>query len=285
MTASFGAAASTYDAAARPQRLAASRLVAEAWRSISVACAADLGDLPGDVIDLGCGTGLAALAWLDLLQAQAQPPPRRLLMVDQAAEMVQGAMERLQARQALMHSAVRGVVVDAFADEAIEVLEPLLASGLRHSRVVLSSYAIQWSAAPLQVLTTVWARLVRPGDWLAVAVPDDRSFAVLRAALVEAGLPSHLLTLPASDDLIGAAARQTLACSFDWVAGGSFSNAVPVASALDYLRHFTRIGARPMRSRYSRSQLMRLCRCLDLQLSAGTAELDYHSTWMVLRRL
>ena len=281
MTSSFGAAASTYDAAARPQRLAASRLVAEAWHSISAACDVDGGALPNGVIDFGCGTGLVAAAWLEQLQSQGQPLPRQLLLVDQAPEMVERAVERLRAWQCPQ----QGVVVDAFAGAAVEALVPLLAPEASHPRLVLSSYALQWSLAPLEVLKTVWGRLLRPGDWLAVAVPDDRSFAVLRAALAQAVLPSHLLALPASDALIGAAARSTLADGFVWVNGGSFANGVPVASALDYLRHFTRIGARSGRSRYSRGQLTRLCRCLDQQLSAGAAELDYHSTWMVLRRL
>lgn len=289
MTSSFGAAATTYDAAARPQRLAASRLVAEAWHSISAACGVEGGALPDGVIDLGCGTGLVAAAWLELLQAHQQPLPRQWLLVDQAPEMVERAVERLRAwqcpQQAPVQGVALGVVVDAFADAAVEALVPLLAPEASHPRLVLSSYALQWSAAPLEVLKTVWGRLLRPGDWLAVAVPDDRSFAVLRAALVEADLPSHLLALPASDALIGAAARSTLADGFAWVDGGSFANGVPVASALDYLRHFTRIGARSGRSRYSGGQLTRLCRCLDQQLSAGAAELDYHSTWMVLRRL
>ena len=289
MTLSFGAAASTYDTAARPQRLAASRLVAEAWHSISAACDVDGGVRPDGVIDFGCGTGLVAAAWLEQLQAQGQPLPRQLLLVDQAPEMVERAVERLRAwqcpQQAPVQAQVQGVVVDAFADAAVEALVPLLAPEASHPRLVLSSYALQWSAAPLEVLKTVWGRLLRPGEWLAVAVPDDRSFAVLRAALAEADLPSHLLALPASDALIGAAARSTLADGFAWVDGGCFANGVPVASALDYLRHFTRIGARSGRSRYSRGQLTRLCRCLDQQLSAGAAELDYHSTWMVLRRL
>jgi SAM-dependent methyltransferase len=281
LTSSFGAAASTYDAAARPQRLAASRLVAEAWHSISAACGIEGETLPDGVIDLGCGTGLVAAAWLEQLQAQGQPLPRQLLLVDQAPEMVERAVERLRAWQCPQ----QGMVVDAFADAAVEALVPLLAPEASHPRLVLSSYALQWSAAPLEVLKTVWGRLLRPGEWLAVAVPDDRSFAVLRAALAEADLPSHLLALPASDALIGAAARSTLSDGFAWVDGGSFANGVPVASALDYLRHFTRIGARSGRSLYSRGQLTRLCRCLDQQLSAGAAELDYHSTWMVLRRL
>ena len=285
MTSSFGAAATTYDAAARPQRLAASRLVAEAWHSISAACRVEGGTLPDGVIDLGCGTGLVAAAWLEQLQAHHQPLPRQWLMVDQAPEMVERAVERLRACQCPQQAAVQGVVVDAFAGAAVEALVPLLAPEASHPRLVLSSYALQWSAAPLEVLKTVWGRLLRPGEWLAVAVPDDRSFAVLRAALAQADLPSHLLELPASDALIGAAARSTLADGFAWVEGGSFANGVPVASGLDYLRHFTCIGARSGRSRYSRGQLTRLCRCLDQQLSAGAAELDYHSTWMVLRRL
>ena len=253
MTSSFGAAATTYDAAARPQRLAALRLVAEAWHSISAACGVDGGALPDGVIDLGCGTGLVAAAWLEQLQAQGQPLPRQWLLVDQAPEMVEWTVERLRAQQCLQQAAVQGVVVDAFADAAVEALVPLLAPEASCPRLALSSYALQWSLAPLEVLKTVWGRLLRPGDWLAVAVPDDRSFAVLRAALAQADLPSHLLELPASDALIGAAARSTLADDFAWVEGGSFANGVPVASGLDYLRHFTRIGARSGRSLYSLS--------------------------------
>lgn len=282
MTSSFGAAATTYDAAALPQRLAAMRLVSEAWRLISATCGSDGSELPVGVIDLGCGTGVVAAAWLDQMEAQHQRPPRQLLLVDQAPEMVERAMQRLQARQALFQSVVKGVVVDAFADAVIEALEPLVVDA---PLVLLSNYALQWSTAPLEVLKTVWARLLRPGDWLAVAVPDARSFAVLRAALATADLPSHLLVPPTSDQLIGAAPRSTLADCFEWVASGSFPNGVPVASALDYLRHFTRIGVRSARSRYSHRELARLCRCLDTQLSAGASELDYHSTWMVLRRL
>ena len=261
------------------------RLVSEAWPLLNPAGGADAQGPPDCVVDLGCGTGLAAGAWLDQLQAKGQPSPRQLLLVDQAPEMVERAMKHFQARQCLKQAVVQGVVADAFASTVVEALQPLLAVDANQPRVLLSSYVLQWSGAPLQVLTTVWARLLRPEDWLVVAVPDARSFAVLRAALAAAHLPSHLLALPAAEHLTGVAARRTLADSFMWVGGGSFANGVPVASALDYLRHFTNIGARPARSRYSRSELIRLRRCLDQQLSAGKAELDYHSTWIVLRRL
>ena len=236
-------------------------------------------ELPSCLLDLGCGTGLATRSWLDQLQALGQPDPDQLLLVDQAAAMV----ERASALLAERHGAVKGVVLDAFQRDAMGVLAAQLPS--QGSRLLLSSYALQWSPTPLRVLQQVWAPLLRAGDWLAVAVPDVTSFQTLRQALAAAKLPSHLLELPDPQGLIGPSAQRALASQFEWIASGSFANAVPVSSALAYLRHFALIGARPRRSPYSRSQLVRLLRCLDQQLSFGVAELDYHSTWMLLRRL
>ena len=278
MTSSFAAAVTTYDAAAQPQRLAARQLVVEAHRCITGRERARADVLPTCVLDLGCGTGLATRAWLDQLQQSGQPGPDQVLLVDQAAAMV----ERARAVVAERHGAVAGVVLDAFQPEAVGVLAPQLPP--HGSRLLLSSYALQWSPTPLTVLQRVWAPLLRAGDWLAVAVPDAGSFQVLRRALAAAELPSHLLELPDQQALLGPAAQRALASQFHWVACGSFAIGVPVPSALAYLRHFALIGARPQRSPYSRSQLVRLRRCLDQQLSLGAAELDYHSTWMLLRR-
>ena len=235
--------------------------------------------LPHCVIDLGCGTGFAVRSWLDVLLAEEQPPPLHLFLVDQARSMVEQAMAVVRQR----HANVQGLILDIF--DCQEIAGSVLLQAAQSPRLVISSYALQWCPAPVSVIDTVWVRLLRPGDWLAVALPDARSFGVLHAALIAADLPSYFLNLPEADDLIGKKARRILSSSFEWVASGSFANGVPVASALDYLRHFTHIGARPARSRYSRSELIRLCRCLDQQLSAGKAELDYHSTWIVLRRL
>ncbi|WP_170953808.1 methyltransferase domain-containing protein [Synechococcus sp. UW105] len=278
MNSSFGAAVSTYDAAATPQRLAADRLVEEAWRLLASDSSAGPVKAPDCLLDLGCGTGLATRAWLDLLQDQGQLPPRQLLLLDQAPEMVAHAMALLSER----HGAVQGLSVDAFSSDLVRVLaETPVADGMR---LILSSYALQWSEAPLTVLREVWARLLQPGDWLALVVPDARSLALLRRALSAASLPNHLIELPAEQDLIGPAAQRCLDSRFIWVGCGSFANAVAVDSALAYLRHFALIGARPPSSRYSRSQLVRLRRVLDQQLREGPAVLDYHSTWMVLRR-
>ena len=254
------------------------QLVADAHRCITAGESGSADVLPTCLLDLGCGTGLATRLWLDQLQASGQPVPDQLLLVDQAAAMV----ERARAVVVERHGAVTGVVLDAFQPEAVAVLAPQLPPN--GSRLLLSSYALQWSRAPLTVLQQVWAPWLRAGDWLALVVPDAGSFQVLRRALAAAELPSHLLKLPDQEALIGPQAQRALASQFHWVAGGSFANGVPVPSALAYLRHFALIGARPQRSPYSRSQLVRLRRCLDQQLSVGTAELDYHSTWMLLRR-
>ena len=254
------------------------QLVADAHRCITAGESGSADVLPTCLLDLGCGTGLATRLWLDQLQASGQPVPDQVLLVDQAEAMV----ERARAVVVERHGAVTGVVLDAFQPEAVAVLAPQLP--LNGSRLLLSSYALQWSPTPLTVLQQVWAPWLRAGDWLALAVPDAGSFQVLRRALAAAELPSHLLKLPDQEALIGPQAQRALASQFHWVAGGSFANGVPVPSALAYLRHFALIGARPQRSPYSRSQLVRLRRCLDQQLSGSNAELDYHSTWMLLRR-
>lgn len=278
MTSSFAAAVTTYDAAALPQRLAAMHLAQEVGRRIPAGGVIDADDRPTVVLDLGCGTGLATRSWLDQLQQSGQPGPEQVLLVDLAAAMV----KRARAVVAERHGAVTGVVLDAFQPDAVAVLAPQLPPQGR--RLLLSSYALQWNPTPLTVLQQVWAPLLRAGDWLALAVPDAGSFQALHQALAAAELPSHLLKLPEQQDLIGPAAQRALATQFQWVAGGSFANGVPVPSALAYLRHFALIGARPQRSPYARSQLVRLRRCLDQQLSLGAGELDYHSTWMLLRR-
>lgn len=207
--------------------------------------------------------------------------PDQLLLVDNAPAMVERAAALLELR----HPAVQRVTLDVFDPVAMAgLVGPWSAPGCR---LLLSSYALQWSAAPLAVLQSVWAPLLHPGDWLALALPDAGSFQLLRQALAEAQLPSHLLELPDPQALIGPAARAALEPQFHWEATGSFANGVPVASALAYLRHFALIGARPPQSRYSRQELIRLIRCLEQQLKGRRLQdhqLDYHSTWMLLRR-
>ena len=234
------------------------------------------GALPQRVLDLGCGTGLATRAWLDQLEQQQRPLPDQLLLVDQAPAMVERAVALLGQR----HPAVQGATLDAFDPKGFDGV--MAQWPLEGSRLLLSSYALQWSADPLAVLQSVWAPLLRTGDWLAVALPDAGSFQVLRQALAAAALPSHLLELPETQALIGPAAQAALAPQFHWEAAGCFANGVPVTSALAYLRHFALIGARPPQSRYARKDLLRLCRCMEQQLLEQ--QLDYHSTWMLLRR-
>ena len=278
LTSSFAAAVSTYDAAALPQRLAAERLASEACSRMVADGSLGAKAPRHTLIDLGCGTGLMSRAWLDQLQVQAHPLPQQLWLVDQAPSMVERAVALLHQR----HGAVQGDVLDAFSPAGLSSLASQLPN--QGTRLLVSSYALQWSEQPLVVLREVWSILLRPGDWLAVAMPDQCSFAVLHAALSAAGLPSHFLKLPCHEALIGEEGQAALASRFQWVAGGGFANAVPVESALAYLRHFNLIGASPVRSPYSRRQLMGLLRCLDQQLSRGVAELDYHSSWMLLRR-
>ena len=119
MTSSFAAAVTTYDAAAQPQRLAARQLVVEAHRCITGRERARADVLPTCVLDLGCGTGLATRAWLDQLQQSGQPGPDQVLLVDQAAAMVERA-------RAVAGGASWGcrVVLDAFQPEAVGVLAP-----------------------------------------------------------------------------------------------------------------------------------------------------------------
>ena len=280
MTSFFDSAVNTYEAAAQPQRLAARRLVWEATRHISIESISASGRFPHCVIDLGCGTGLAVRSWFDLLQAEALPLPGEVLLVDQAPAMVARALTLMDPQAGVL----QGVVADVFDCEVVDILSPLMPSDSSKSRLILSSYVLQWSPMPLMTLKSVWAKLLRPGDWLAFVVPDSRSFGLFRSALDAAKLSSHFLELPDSSELIGVAAQKFLSTHFRCVGSGTFSNEVSVISANDYLRHFTRIGAQAWR--YKRAELVKLNHCLDYVLKSESSRmlLDYFSTWMLLQR-
>ena len=146
--------------------------------------------LPTCVLDLGCGTGLATRAWLDRSNSQGS------LVLTRCCWWIRSRRHgRTGSRCGGGASwGESGVVLDAFQPDGHWCLGAQLPP--HGSRLLLSSYALQWSPTPLTVLQRVWAPLLRAGDWLAVAVPDAGSFQVLRRALAAAELPSHLLMLP-----------------------------------------------------------------------------------------
>lgn len=153
-------AAATYDAAAERYEGALSVNASAARRLVAA-----LPRRPVDtVVDLGCGTGFASLAAVDLLA------PRDIVGVDASAEMLARYRERLE--QARAH--VRPI------QASIESVP--LPDGV--ADLVLATMALQWIDDRAPAIAEA-ARLLGDGGWLGVVVPAkgaDREFhEVLRA--------------------------------------------------------------------------------------------------------
>lgn len=143
----FGAAAASYDRAARLQRHMGQRL---------------LGLLPADradkVTDLGCGTGL----FLEPLQRKLQP--EWLNAIDLSPDMLDYA----RAHRAV---SARWVAADA---EAIPLADA-------SQDVVFSNLMIQWCDDPEPVLREAF-RILRPGGWLVCSTLLDGTLCELDQA-------------------------------------------------------------------------------------------------------
>lgn len=171
----FGRAAARYDAHAQLQR-------AIAWRLAHHIAALPLP--PGPRADLGAGTGLLGQA----LQQQSAPalPEPPLLQIDLCPELL--------ARNPLPH-------------QLIFDLSQGLPPGLHGAALLTSSFALQWLPRPERQLSR-WCGALRPGGWLALAVPTAASFPEWRQAAAAAGVPCTALPLPEAGALIAAAAPQ-----------------------------------------------------------------------------
>ena len=153
-------AAATYDAAAASYERALSVNASAARRLVAA-----LPRRPVDtVVDLGCGTGFASLAAVDLLA------PRDIVGVDASAEMLARYRERLlktRARVRPIQAAIENVP---------------LPDGV--ASVVLATMVLQWLDDRAPAISEA-ARLLADDGWLGVMVPAegaDREFhEVLRA--------------------------------------------------------------------------------------------------------
>ena len=272
---SFQGASKSYDRFAQPQALAAqllsSCLLDSGRQEVSVSA-------PDCLIDLGCGTGLATLSWLQRQRLLHKPPVGLTILVDLAPAMLETAVSLLRPKV----QRLQGLLQDAFKPSLISALDA--EAGQKGSRLILSSYLLQWSPSPLETLTEIWANCLRQGDCLAVALPDENSFAALHCALAEAALPFRGLSLPTTDDLLGDESMTKLQKYFQVLAAGSCPTVVAVDSAFDYLHHFSQIGATLESPVYSLGDSVRLFRSLDRVFKERLPELDYHTTWMILRR-
>lgn len=169
----FGRRADDYDARARLQRGVAWRL-ARACRGLSLPA--------GPCADLGAGTGL-------LSQALGHCCPQLALQqVD-----LSGA---LLARNPFAGTPLPGLEWD---------LNQGLPSGLEQAALLASNFALQWLADPAAELER-WCLQLRPGGWLALAVPSSGTLAAWQAAARAAGVPCTALPLPDAERLIQVAA-------------------------------------------------------------------------------
>lgn len=169
----FDRHADDYAARARLQR-------AVAWR-LARACAG-LPLPPGPCADLGAGTGLLSLA------LQRWQPGLTLRQLDLSPQLL--------ARNPLALAADGGCVWD---------LNRGRPPGLEAAALLASNFALQWLADPTAELEQ-WCDWLRPGGWLALAVPGSGSLSTWQAAAQAAQVPCTALPLPDVERLIQVAA-------------------------------------------------------------------------------
>ncbi|MFM8526377.1 MAG: methyltransferase domain-containing protein [Cyanobacteriota bacterium] len=205
---SFGRRAAHYDDHAQIQR-------AVAWR-----LARHCRDLPmpdGPCADLGAGSGLLSLA------LQVQRPDLKPAQIDLCLELL--------ARNPL-----------APPQPASWDLNQGLPPELDGASLLLSSFALQWLADPCGQLGH-WCRQLRPGGWLALAVPTATSFPQWRQAAEAAAVPWSGLALPVANELLAVAERELQLQQRHLL---SFQR--PSASPLGFLRSLCDLGAEASRT-------------------------------------
>lgn len=166
--------------------------------------------------DLGAGSGLVGLA---LAQ---QAPALSLQQLDGSPSLL--------ARNPL---ASPGLLWD---------LEAGLPEQLQRCALLTSSFSLQWLREPHSTLQ-LWARALRPGGWLALAVPVSGSFPQWREAATRAKLPWTAQPLPEAAALIASAGAwlelqtvQELRFSRVYGAGGA-------STGRQFLRWMQQLGA------------------------------------------
>lgn len=241
----FGAAATTYDRAARIQ----ARIAQELARDIAVLAQ------PAQILEFGCGTGNLTRALIELF------PAAHVVATDLAPPMA-----------ALCHRRISGPLACAAMDAELPAFPPAAFD------LVCGSLAAQWFAHPAQAFARLGA-LLRPGGMLALTTLGTDTFQEWRAAAALLGLSPAIPTYPSLTELdwqrppgflVEQAREQRL-----W-------DEHP--SALDFLQSLRRIGAdlpadhaRPL----SPGALRRILRQVDAQ---GRVRATYHVLTVVWRK-
>ncbi len=206
---SFGRQAGNYDGQAQLQR-------AVAWR-LARLCR----DLPlpplGGCADLGAGSGLLSLA-LQFHRPELQPA-----QIDLCPELL--ALNPLAPPEIRPWDLNQGL--------------PPAGAG---SSLLLSSFALQWLEDPCRQLEH-WCRQLRPGGWLALAVPTATSFPQWRQAAEAAAVPWSALPLPTASELLRVAER-----NLNLQQRQQLSFRRPIASPLTFLRSLCSLGAQTSRT-------------------------------------
>lgn len=153
---SFGAAAATYDVAARLQRLVADDLFAMAVDQVLVP--------PTSALDLGCGTGSMATRII------ARWPEVKLTAFDISEQMLAVAKEKVSSAQ-LVAAQMLGVAKEKLpraqliaADASAPPFKPASFD------VGISSMMLQWLGNPYAAFQG-WTNYLKPGGTLFVALP------------------------------------------------------------------------------------------------------------------
>jgi malonyl-CoA O-methyltransferase len=165
----FGAAAPTYDRAARIQTRIAEELAGD------IAAFAR----PDRILEFGCGTGNLTRALAGLF------PEAHLIATDLAPPMTASCRRRLAASARLGYAAM-DAESPSFAGSQFDL--------------VCGSLAAQWFASPHQAFATLGA-LLRPGGVLALTTLGAETFQEWRAAAALLGLNPAIPTYPSLSEL------------------------------------------------------------------------------------
>lgn len=177
VSAHFGRHAGPYSSQARLQQ-------GVAWR-LAHLCAALPIPAAGPRADLGAGSGLVGQA----LGRQGRLEP--MLQLDLCPEL-------------LAQNPLAGPDQHLLWD-----LNQGLPESLQQAALLSSSFALQWLDEPTTQLRH-WCSRLRPGGWLALAVPTSGSFPEWHQAAAAAGVPCSALALPEAKALEAVAGRGEL---------------------------------------------------------------------------
>lgn len=231
--------------------------------------------------DIGCGTALASKAILRLLAERGHSYPCQRVLVDREPEMLDVA-----ARNLLEFDELSANVILANAFEFEWVVTCQRNNQLLGRKIVISTYLLQWSDNPLDIILGPWLELLSTGDTLAVAFPDNRSFKLFQLSLEKVNLEERFFSMHHSDVLLGPKAQDQLSQYYELISFGKSDDSVSVNQPLDYLKHFSKIGANSLVPRFTNKEIKRIIGGLYETLEDGhPCRLDYFSTWMILKRL